>query len=97
MNQETLQRAARWISKQMSAAKSVSTDHPSFAAQRILVEADKKFALGSYGVEGWSDVTGRSGVQYLNYGGPYEPTIVVRTSPNRFSVHVAMGGWASYA
>lgn len=94
--EENLQKAARWIRARMRDRPN-KNHHPSHDAARILNEADGKFSLGSFGVEGWSDTVGRRGVQYLNFGDPYEPTIVVRTSPHHHSIHVAMGGWASYA
>lgn len=93
---EKLQKAAKWIRKAMS-NRPDKHHHPSHYAARVLQEADKNFDLNSFGVEGWTDSVGRSGVQYLNFGDPYESTIVVRSSPHSHSVHVAMGGWASYA
>lgn len=96
MRQEILQTAAKWIRKEMS-KKPNKLQHPSHDAARILKEADKKFDLRSYGVEGWSDKSVRTGVQYLNYGDPYEATIVIRSSPNHYCVHIALGGWGPYA
>jgi hypothetical protein len=94
-SKEQLVEAANWIRKQMRDRP--TNLHPSFPARKALHEADVKFKLGSFGVEGWSNETGSGGVQYLNYGDPYEPTIVIRTSPHAASVHVAMNGWAPYA
>ena len=62
----------------------------------MLEEADKKFQLGSYGVEGWAK-SPSLGYQYLNYGDTYDPTIVIRSNPTRATVIVALGGWGSYA
>lgn|SRR5512135_1373533 len=91
---EKLQQAAKWIRRELT--KRDDGSHPSHLASKVLEEADKKFNLGSYGVEGWSK-SPRFGYQYLNYGDPYDATIVVRSNPTRATVIVALGGWASYA
>lgn len=93
-----LQRAARWVRKEM-AKRDDGSRHPSFPMQEILLEAEEKFDLGTFGVEGWStSVAGHSGVSYLNTGDSYGRTLVARTSTRgwrRWSVHV--GCWAAYA
>ncbi|HSX23309.1 MAG TPA: hypothetical protein VLE97_11100 [Gaiellaceae bacterium] len=93
-SKEKLQQAAKWVRRELT--KRDDGSHPSHLASKVLEEADEKFALGSYGVEGWSK-SPRFGYQYLNYGDPYDPTIVVRSNPTRATVIVALGGWASYA
>lgn len=91
---EKLQQAAKWIRRELT--KRADGSHPSHLARKVLEEADKKFALNSYGVEGWAN-SPSVGFEYLNYGDPYDSTIVVRSNPTRATVHVALGGWASYA
>ncbi len=91
---EKLQQAAKWIRRELS--KRSDSSHPSHLAGKVLEEADEKFKLGSFGVEGWAK-SPSLGYQYLNYGDPYDATIVVRSNPTRATVHVALGGWASYA
>jgi len=91
---EKLQQAAKWIRRELS--KRSDGSHPSHLAAKVLEEADAKFKLGSFGVEGWAKSPSR-GYQYLNYGDPYDSTIVVRANPTKATVFVALGGWASYA
>lgn len=91
---EKLQQAAKWIRREIK--KRDDGSHPSHLAAKLLEEADEKFKLGSYGVEGWAKSPSR-GYQYLNYGDSYDPTIVVRSNPTQATVFVALGGWASYA
>jgi hypothetical protein len=92
--EEKLQQAAKWIRRELN--KRDDGSHPSHLANKVLEEADKKFGLGSFGVEGWAK-SPSIGYQYLNYGDSYDPTIVVRSNPTRATVFVALGGWASYA
>jgi hypothetical protein len=91
---ENLQRAAKWIRRELT--KRDFSGHPSHLASKVLEEADEKFSLRSFGVEGWAK-SPSIGYQYLNYGDPYDATIVVRSNPTRATVHVALGGWAVYA
>lgn len=91
---ENLQRAAKWIRRELT--KRTDSGHPSHLARKVLEEADEKFKLGSFGVEGWAK-SPSIGYQYLNYGDPYDATIVVRSNQTRATVIVALGGWASYA
>jgi hypothetical protein len=91
---EKLQQAAKWIRRELT--KRAEGSHPSHLAAKVLAEADEKFKLGSFGVEGWAKSSSR-GYQYLNYGDPYDRTIVVRSNPTQATVFVALGGWASYA
>jgi hypothetical protein len=91
---DKLQLAAKWIRREIK--KRDDGSHPSHLAAKVLEEADEKFNLGSYGVEGWAKSPSR-GYQYLNYGDPYDATIVVRSNPTQATVFVALGGWATYA
>ncbi len=93
-NINTLRLAAKWIRQELKARANGS--HPSHLAAVVLAEADTKFELGSYGVEGHASSPSR-GFQYLNYGDPYDATIVVASTRHNTRVSVALGGWASYA
>lgn len=93
-SKERLQQAAKWIRRELT--KRADGSHPSHLAAKVLEEADEKFKLGSFGVEGWAK-SPSLGYQYLNYGDSYDPTIIVRSNPTRATVIVALGGWASYA
>lgn len=93
-SKEQLQQAAKWIRRELN--KRDEGGHPSHLAAKVLGEADAKFKLGSFGVEGWAK-SPSLGYQYLNYGDPYDATIVIRSNPTRATVIVALGGWASYA
>ncbi len=90
-------RAAReWCAAQFKARYN-SGAHASFLAGTILEEASKRYKLADYGVEGWAHNFGRTGVQYLNYGDPYTPTIYVRSGPYSASFYFSRNGWASAA
>jgi len=94
---ESLKQARQWAVKEFKRRNKEARNHPSFLVDKILEEADAKFVLGSYGVEGWSGTSGRNGVQYLNFGDPYSSTIVVHTTPFTARFTLALGGWAPYA
>jgi hypothetical protein len=92
--EDNLKRAIAWVRREMIKRTKEDHSHPSHIAAKVLNEADERFALGSCGVEGW--ITGtQNGVQYLNFGDPYVPTLVVRTYGHNYRCSV--GGWASYA
>lgn len=95
--EEAKLRAARaWCAAQFKARYN-SGAHASFLAGAILEEASKRYKLADYGVEGWAHEGGRTGVQYLNYGDPYAPTIYVRSGPSSASFHFSRNGWSSAA
>lgn len=95
--EEVKLRAARaWCAAQFKARYN-SAAHASFLAGTILEEASRRYKLADYGVEGWAHNCGRTGVQYLNYGDPYIPTIYVRSGPSHASFYFGRGGWASAA
>ena len=91
---EKLQQAAKWIRRELN--NRADGSHPSHLASKVLEEADEKFNLGSFGVEGWAKSPSR-GYAYLNYGSPHDSTIVIRSNPTQATVIVAMGGWEPYA
>lgn len=96
--QKRMKKAVSWIRKEMN-TRWDRFSHPSHIGTKILEEANRKFNLESFGVEGWASKEdgGRTGVSYLNYGDPYYPTIGLRSWPNKFTVGYAGGGWSSYA
>ena len=91
----TFKKATNWVRAQMSKRRDPHA-HPSHLAAEVLAEADEKFKLDSFGVEGWATST-QSGVQYLNFGDTYSPTIVVRCTRSGCRVSYAAGGWGPYA
>lgn len=94
---EKLRKARAWCAKEF-AKRDKRGLHPSFLANELLKEASAKFELGDYGVEGWcTDVSGKTGVEYLNYGDPYTCTLLVWTRPEGARFHVAEGGWSEVA
>lgn len=95
--EEVKLRAARgWCAAQFKARYN-SVAHASFLAGTILEEASRRYKLADYGVEGWADPGGRTGIQYLNYGDPYVPTIYVRGGSRSATFHFGRGVWASLA
>lgn len=93
---ETLTKARAWCVKEYSKRSKEDTRHPSFLAGEILAEAEGKFAIPSYGVEGYAFTSVR-GMQYLNFGDPYDATIVVTSNPTMARFWLASGGWAGFA
>lgn len=94
MELDTLRQAQRWMRRQLT--RRADGTHPSHLAAIVLAEADQRFALQSCGVEGHAFTPSR-GFQYLNYGDPYDPTIVIVTTRTAARVYLARGGWAPYA
>ena len=90
-SEETLKKARVWCAHQFK-ARYERNEHASFLASRILKEADEKFGLESFGVEGWCDDTGSGGCEYLNMGDSYTLTIYVKT--NRYSARFSVGCYA---
>lgn len=94
---EKLAQARDWCAKEFK-KRNKGGLHPSFLADTLLKEASEKFQLEDHGVEGWStSVSGKTGVQYLNYGDPYISTLMVHSRPDGVRFHVAQGGWADHA
>lgn len=93
MTMENWENALKFVRRQCKAASSEGWggSHPSFAVKQILEEAEKRYGLPSFGVEGWCDAVGKNGVSYLNMGDPYALTIYVRTTPH--SARVSLGCW----
>jgi hypothetical protein len=76
---ETLRKARLWCARQF-AKRYTRNNHASHLASEILMEADKRFSLESFGDEGWCDDVGSDGVSYLNTGDSYTTTITCETS-----------------
>lgn len=94
---DKLRKARDWCANEF-AKRDKKGLHPSFLVAELLKEADQKFELGGFGVEGWSThIQGTTGVSYLNFGDPYICTLFVWTRPDGARFHVAEGGWAPYA
>lgn len=93
-SEETLKEARDWCIREMNARR-VPGQHPSHMSAKILKEADAKFALDSFGVEGWADAVGNRGVEYLNMGDTYALTLIAKTSRSDWSFHV--GCWGDFA
>lgn len=94
---QTFERARRWCAAQFAKRyPDRRYEHASFLASEILKECDTWFALDSFGVEGWATST-ETGVEYLNFGDSYHPTVLVRTRRDGVSFHFARGGWAEFA
>ena len=96
--EKTKQKRARdWCAKEYAKRAKDDARHPSFLASELLEQAEAKFGLASFGVEGWSTGYGSGGVSYLNYGDPYDATIVARTTMAHARFYHAKGGWAAYS
>lgn len=82
---ETWRKALRWVKKEWRKRWPEAHGHPSHLAGKILAEAEEKFELGTFGVEGfcgqeWGDF--REGVSYLNIGETYDMTITHQAFQN---------------
>jgi hypothetical protein len=93
---DKLERARAWCAREFR-KRYTGTEHGSFLAETLLNEASKLFDLGDCGVEGWSSLSGDTGVQYLNYGDPYIPTIYVRTTATGARWFYGKSGWGPMA
>lgn len=85
-DEDLLQKAVKWCRREYSKRRETEHCHCSHTAVEVMQEAEKKFDLGTFGVEGWGDECGRDGVSYLNSGDPYDTTIVFHTWTERFYV-----------
>jgi hypothetical protein len=92
---EMLRRARTWCARQFSARYSWRDGHASHLACQILREADEKFALESFGDEGFCDEIGSEGVSYLNMGDTYTLTLCVETSAR--SAKFLVSSWGAIA
>lgn len=88
---ETLKKARLWCARQFSKRYNRLT-HASHLASEILKEADERFKLESFGVEGFCDQVGASGCDYLNMGDSYTQTLYVKT--NRYAARFSVGCYA---
>lgn len=86
VSMEILNSARKWCQEQYNKRRGEYTWHVSFLATEILEEAEKKFNLNTFGVEGFSSVTGKHCVDYLNTGETYGTTIIFRSKGEKFSV-----------
>lgn len=92
-----LEQARRWLRQEFN-SRYDGYSHPSHLVDKLMKEAETRFGLASNGVGGWArDVGGRRGVQYLNYGDPYTPTIVALSTPTSVRFVLASGGWAPHS
>jgi hypothetical protein len=87
---ENLEKALNWLNENknelINATKSY---HASHTAYEMLEEVNKKFELDYCGIEGWSAENGNKGVNYLNGGDPYVPTIFALASFNEIEFKIA--------
>jgi hypothetical protein len=88
--------AMRWCVKQMHERR-VPGQHPSHMLSTILKEADAKFALDSFGVEGFCSPSGDNGVSYLNMGDSYSTTLVAVAYGRTGDWNIEVKPWADYA
>ena len=63
--------------------------HASFIAHEMLKDIEQIFNIETYGIEGWSAENGNKGVNYLNNGDPYVPTIFALASFNEIEFKIA--------
>jgi len=90
----TLRNARRWCATRYRKRREDRRgEHPSHLACAVMLEAEKRYNLGTFGVEGWCD-RGRwaYGWNYLNTGDPYAQTVMVRTTPSRARFYVKAWG-----
>lgn len=89
MTREELNHLRGWCQRRYKKLRPAHYGHPSHLAGDILQEALRQFpavAAAAFGVEGWCDAVGEDGVQYLNLGETYEPTVCFRSDTERFFV-----------
>lgn len=94
VDRKTLVRARRYARQQfnrLSESWEYRNTHASHAACKALELTAEKFGFG-YGVEGYCDELGRSGVQYIKTGDSYGVTLCV--SADRYSARFFLASFA---
>lgn len=90
-----LERAIGYCRRQYALRIGGHNAHCSFLAAEIMQEAEKRFNLPTYGVEGFA-INMDSGVEYLNTGDSYGRTILFR-SRSRWIGRWSLGAWGDIA
>lgn len=91
----TLETAINWCRQEYARRRQDEHCHCSHTAAEVMRDAEKRFNLGTFGVEGFS-LSPDSGVQYLNAGDTYARTILFRSA----SLNVgrwSLGSWGGIA
>ena len=92
---EKLEKALRWCRRQWTKRWPEETGHCSFLVEKILTEAEEKFGIDTFGVEGfnaqeWGNYV--EGVSYLNTGDTYDITICFQ-SFGKYSGRFFLSSW----
>jgi len=73
---KNLERARNWTRKRFNALREGERCHPSHHAAQAMKEAEKRYQLETFGVEGDCTENGGIDIIYLNTGDTYALTIV---------------------
>lgn len=95
VDRNTLVRARRYARRtfnRLSESWEYRNAHASHAASKALELAAERFGFG-YGVEGYSDESGRTGVEYVNAGDSYDLTLCCKSDRYRVRFFIASFAW----
>ena len=92
---DKLEQTIKWCRREYARRRQDEHCHCSHTAAKVMEEAEKRFALGTCGVEGFG-INMDSGVQYLNTGDSYTRTILFRAS-SRNAGRWSLGAWGDIA
>lgn len=90
-----LDRAYSWARREYAHRRQIESCHCSHTAAAVMEDAEKRYKLGTFGVDGFS-VNMDSGIQYLNTGDPYDVTILFRAK-SRNEGRWSLGAWGDIA
>lgn len=96
-DREPLEHAYDWARREYSRRMQADdcATHCSRIAAEVMAEAEKRYQLDTYGVEGFA-INPQSGIQYLNTGDPYGRTIVFRAKSRNAGLW-NLGSWGDMA
>lgn len=95
ISKDPLTRAYNWARREYARRRMVEDLHCSHTAADVMAEAEKRYQLGTFGVEGFA-INMDSGVEYLNTGDSYGRTILFR-SRSRWIGRWSLGAWGDIA
>lgn len=85
-----LEKALNWLNENKEELMSDKKGfHASVIAEEMLKIAESRYKLETFGTEGWSLDCGKRGVNYLNTGDSYIPTIFALATFNTIEFKIA--------
>lgn len=92
---DSMEKAIAWCRREYLKRRKETHFHCSHTAAEVMADAEKRFDLGTFGVEGFA-INSDAGLQYLNTGDTYARTILFRASSCNFG-RWSLGSWGDVA